>query len=334
MDRIKRNLTLVGLMSMTLMLSGQQEGNILDDDDESIVFGSLDIDTIAPDDTLWRSHADFGLNFNQVSLSNWAGGGQSSVSIGGLFGGRLEFKKRKVLWLSTLDLGYGVISQNYAGFQKSDDQLELNSKLGFMTRTPGLYLTSFLNLKTQMAPGYDYPNDSIRISNFLAPGYLLLGQGFDYHPNDDFNVMLAPVTGKLTIVTEPMLADAGAFGVDPAEYDEVTGQKIRDGERVRYEFGGYLKLAWKVQIMENITYSTKLDLFSNYLNNPLNIDVNWENKLKMTVNRYINVSITTHLIYDDDVVIGVDTDGDDTADRFGPRTQFKEVLAIGFTYGL
>ena len=84
--------------------------------------------------------------------------------------------------------------------------------------------------------------------------------------------------------------------------------------------------------MENITILTKLDLFSNYMDNPQNIDVGWETLLTMKVNKYISATLTTHLIYDDDIDIAVDTDNDGITDETGPRTQFKEVLGIGFTY--
>jgi len=78
--------------------------------------------------------------------------------------------------------------------------------------------------------------------------------------------------------------------------------------------------------MENITVSSRLSLFSNYANNPQNIDVNWETLIELKVNRFISATIATHLIYDDDIAIQ-DRDG-----NTGPRTQFKEVIGVGFSY--
>jgi hypothetical protein len=72
-----------------------------------------------------------------------------------------------------------------------------------------------------------------------------------------------------------------------------------------------------------------LDLFSNYQNNPQNIDVSWETIIGLKVNRFITTTITTHLIYDDDIDIGVDRNDDGVIDGSGPRTQFKEVIGVG-----
>jgi hypothetical protein len=175
-----------------------------------------------------------------------------------------------------------------------------------------------LNFKTQLANGYNYPNDSDKISGFMAPGYLLGAIGLDYKPNDNFAVFLAPLTLKVTFVTDDTLAAAGAFGVDP-------------GDHFKNEFGGYLRAFLKKDVMENITFQTKLDLFSNYLHNPQNIDVSWECLLSMKVNKFISATLSTHLVYDDDVDIAVDNNDDDVPDEYGPRVQFKEVLAVGFS---
>ena len=83
--------------------------------------------------------------------------------------------------------------------------------------------------------------------------------------------------------------------------------------------------------MENVVFQTKLDLFSNYLNKPQNIDVSWETLLSMKVNKFISATLSTHLLYDDDIKIAVDTDDDGVTDKTGPRIQFKEVLAVGFS---
>ena len=71
--------------------------------------------------------------------------------------------------------------------------------------------------------------------------------------------------------------------------------------------------------MQNVTLITKLELFDNYTdkdkNNKTNVDVNWETGLNMKVNKLITATVATQLIYDHNVV---------------KRTQFKEVLGVGF----
>jgi hypothetical protein len=51
----------------------------------------------------------------------------------------------------------------------------------------------------------------------------------------------------------------------------------------------------------------------------------------MKVNDYLNASIKTHLIYDDNIDIAGPVD-DQGNFSFGPKTQFKEAIAIGLVY--
>ena len=158
------------------------------------------------------------------------------------------------------------------------------------------------------------------ISKFLAPGYLLFALGIDYKPSDNFTAFISPATLKMTIVNDQALADSGAFGVDP-------------GKKSLSQFGGYLRLFLKQDLMENISFQSKVDIFSNYLDDPVP-DVSWETLLTMKVNKYISATLSTHLLWDKDIDIGVD-DNDDgviSDEEYEPRIQFKEVLAIGFSY--
>jgi len=189
-----------------------------------------------------------------------------------------------------------------------------------------------MNFKTQFAPGFNFPNDSTIISDIMSPGYLIVALGLDNKPKKEFGLFVAPITVKLTMVTNQDLADAGAFGVEEAVYDVSTGSKLSDGKTSRTELGGYIRIFYSKDVMENVTLQTKLDLFSNYTDNPENIDVSWEVLVNMKVNKFISASVTTHLLYDHDIAIGVDSDGDNEVDSFGPRTQFKEVIAVGLSY--
>jgi hypothetical protein len=178
-----------------------------------------------------------------------------------------------------------------------------------------------------MAPGYNYPDDVNKISDLFSPAYLLVALGLDYKPNNYFSAFLAPLTAKITFVNDQVLSDAGAFGVNP-------------GEKTRSEVGGYLRAIYtkndfKGEFLKNISFTTKIDLFSNYNNNPQNIDVNWETLIAMKVNKYISVNLITQLIYDDDIKVPVDRNDNgtiETDEAPGSRTQFKEILGVGLSY--
>lgn len=280
----------------------------------------------------WKTGGLISINSSQVSLTNWNAGGQNSISINGLASVYANLRKGKAEWENSLDLGYGIqrLGRNSnATWIKTDDKIDLFSKFGRQASKKWFY-SGLLNFNTQATAGYNYPNDSTEISGFMAPGYLLAAAGMDFKPNKLFSVFIAPLTLKSTFVNDATLANAGAFGVQGAEYNDL-GELITPGKRARFESGGYIRLVYNHEIMENIKVNSRLSLFSNYMSNPENIDVNWETLISFKVNKFISATLSTHLIYDDDIDIAVfDDNGVQTG--AGPRLQFKEVLGIGFAY--
>lgn len=295
-------------------------------------YGQSKRDSLPDSLRLWKKGGAGTLNFSQVSLTNWAQGGENSLSATSLFNLFANYKKGNSTFDNTLDLTYGFIQTGFNNIRKSDDKIDLSSKYGYKTSKHWSYATLF-GFKSQMTQGFNYPNDSVMISDFLAPAYITLSTGMDYKPKDDFSFFMSPVSGKVTLVNNQTLADAGAYGVDAAVFDS-TGVQTSQGKKVRYEFGALMSFKVKQVIAKNITLNTKLDLFSNYFHNPQNIDVNWDMLINFKVNKFISASINTTLIYDHDIPIPVyhDVNGVRTQTGTGPRTQFKEVVAIGFSY--
>lgn len=279
----------------------------------------------------WELGGTTALGVNHVSLTNWAAGGQNSISINGLLNLFAHYKKRKALLENYFDVGYGSIHQGKnADWVKTDDKIDFTSKFGRVA-SGKWYIAGLLNFKTQMAPGYNYPNDSVLISDALAPAYLLVALGMDYKPGKGLTFYISPLTSKITIVNDQALANAGSFGVEAATYD-AAGNELTPGKNVRAEVGGSIRMFVRKEVVKNISVQTKLDLFSNYVENPQNIDVSWEVLISMKVNKFFAATLSTHLIYDDDIDIAVDSNGDGVYDTSGPRVQFKEVLALGFSY--
>ena len=283
-------------------------------------------------DTLdgWQTGGIASLNLTQVSLTNWTAGGQNSLSINGLLSVFANLKKGNSTWDNSLDLAYGLLQQGNDGVRKTDDKIDFTSKYG-RKASKNWYYAGLVNFKSQMTAGYAYPDDSTEISNFLAPAYGLAAIGMDYKPNKSFSLFISPLTLKMTIVNDQRLANAGAYGVHAAEYNEI-GELTKNGLTTRAEYGGYLRAFFNKDIMKNVNLQTKLELFSNYAETPENIDVNWEVLIAMKVNKYISATISTQLLYDDDIDIAVDNNNDGLIDAIGPRTQFKEVLGVGLSY--
>jgi hypothetical protein len=270
------------------------------------------------------------LNISQVSLNNWAAGGQSSLSVLGnatLFG---NYKKGLNTWNNTLDLTYGTVKLQNQRVRKSDDKLELNLKYGRAASTNWFYTAQF-NFRSQLTPTYT-PSRDTTLSQFLSPAFVLTSLGMDYKPNLKLSIFISPLTGKFTVVSDQMLADMGAFGVAEAETDIFGNTIPGTGQNFRKEFGGFINVRYKTEIVKNVTFQSKLDLFSNYLHNPGNVDMNWENLVDMKVNKFLSANIFLHMIYDDDILVNIDDNDDGITDRRGPRLQLKESLGIGISY--
>lgn len=275
----------------------------------------------AADTTLgWHKSGVFSLNMAQASFTNWAAGGQNSVALNGLINLAANLRNEKSGWDNALTIGYGKMLQkgNDLGWVKTDDRIDFQSKYGQKASEKWFY-SGLMSFRTQMDDGYNYPDTENKISGLLSPAYLLFSLGMDYKPNPQFSMFLSPVTSKNTIVMDDDLSAIGAFGVEP-------------GKKFRPELGAYANIAYKKdEIVKNVNFLTKLDLFTNYLKNPQNIDISWEALLVMKVNEFISATVNTHLLYDDDILIKID-EGYEGEPIMGKRAQFKEVIGVGLTY--
>lgn len=272
-------------------------------------------------DTLWKFNGLTSVNFSQMSLSNWAAGGENSVAGNAVINLNANFKSadQKIGWNNELLMGFGLLRQGDDPVRKSDDKIDFASKFGYKASKKWFY-SGLLSFRTQFAEGFANPGDEnrTRISNFMAPGYINLSLGMDFKPSDNFTMLLAPATGKVTFVLDDGLSAAGSFGV-PA------------GENIRSEFGGYVKIAYTQEILKNVKLNTKIDLFTNYLDNPQYVDVNFDLLLTFKVNEYISTTFISQVIYDYDIKFDVLENGNPTGDTES-RIQFKELFGIGLTY--
>jgi hypothetical protein len=265
----------------------------------------------------WKKNATLFLNVSQTSLTNWAAGGRNSLSVNGLFTMDINYREVKINWDNSFETGYGVMNQSDGGgFIKTDDRINAATKFGYKVFDKW-YFSGLLSLKTQLNKGYYYPNDSVVISRFMAPGYFVGAIGMDFKPTDYFSAFFSPVTCKTTFVLDKALADSGSYGVTR-------------GQRSRSEVGGFVRMLYRKELVENVSVDMRADFFSNYLKKPGNIDIDWEMRLSLKINKLMSASVSMNLLYDDDVKLEIDSDRDGIVDRRGPRVQFKELFAVGF----
>ncbi|MCO6359959.1 Protein of unknown function (DUF3078) [Roseivirga pacifica] len=282
----------------------------------------LDPDPVAEDTiNYWKTEAKFSFNVQQVGLTNWAAGGESSLALGAVLQANGKYEKDQVVWENNARIAYGVLRQGAVDnrFEKTDDIINLSSKYS-QKFSEKVLMTSAILFQTQMDEGYKYediPNSSdkrrVLISNFLAPGYMQASLGLTYREGDIMDMTLSPFTGRFTFVMNDSLANAGAFGVLP-------------GETFRAEAGISFNGNVKAKLMKNVDFKMGINLFSNYEKFP-NTVVNGLAEIVLKVNDYIASTITSQIIYDDDVMINFD-DGTQ-----GRALQIKNVINVGLTIG-
>ncbi len=260
----------------------------------------------------WTTKGNLSFLFNQSTFSNWLAGGENNIS--GTLGLNYDFnyKKDNLIWDNKIISSYGLVKTKNAEFaKKTDDRLELNSLLGKQA-DGNWYYSGFVNFRTQFTQGYNYGTDvngkEIRTphTNFFSPAYLTFGPGMLWKKSDNLKVNISPATSKMTIVDKNnTLANAAYFGVD-------------EGKNLRYELGFYTSAYYKFNVMENVSVENILNLYSNYLEDPQNIDIDYQLNVVMKINKYLSTNIAFQTIYDDNAFAGF---------------QVRQVFGVGVNVG-
>jgi len=286
------------------------------------------------DETLnygWNTDKQIGVHFNQVSFNNWNAGGSNSISA--IFSGsaKANYKNKQLFWNSALNLRYGINKQEQQPFRKTDDAIGVSSNFGYEKNPDSNWFYSAkFSFNTQFADGFNDFN-SPPISKFMAPGYLFLGVGMEYGRHiEKLSIYASPLTLKATFVLDESLANRGAFGVAPAIYD-MDGNLLQEGENTRSEFGFLITNQYQNEILENVNLNSLFRLYTDYLNQFGNIDLEWEVNFDFRVNKYISAILGSHLRYDDDIkneVVQNEITNQITVLE-GPKLQWKQLLGVG-----
>jgi hypothetical protein len=166
----------------------------------------------------------------------------------------------------------------------------------------------------------------------MAPGYLYIGIGAEYAPQDGKTALfVSPLTLKSTFVMDQKLADKGSFGLPVAEYDN-AGNLIRHSKRSVTEVGFLVSGKHEMDIYENVKMTNQASLYTQYDKSFGNIDIDWQMSIDMKINNYLQARIGTHLKYDDDIKFKEEILPNGAKHLYSPRVQFKQILGIGFKY--
>ncbi len=330
--------TLLALVGLTFGAFSQDaiENISLDTNSELLVDKA---EVVADADTAWKKGGLVGFNTSQTFLNNWAAGGQSSLSGTAYLNLFRNYAEGAWAWDNNLQLSYGLLNNGIqeGNTVKIDDKIFFSSVAGKQA-SENWYYTANVSFLSQFAPGFTVQDGAAtndKISDLFAPAFLEGGLGMTYKPNDNFSLTIAPLATKNTIVNS-----------NNANLRPNYGLELDQG--IRSEFGGSLRANYKRALSENAEWQSNLILFTNYLNNPGNVDTNWENLLALKIAKYFNVNFIVQLIYDHDIQIQKavnNANGDqilfedpDNAGTFlgltrGVSTlQLREVFGIGFSY--
>lgn len=265
---------------------------------------------------VWTRGGNVSFLFNQSTFDNWMAGGENNFS--GNLGLNYDFnyKKGNWSWDNKIIAEYGIVKTKNAEFEKkTNDRVEFNSVLG-KKASDYWYYSFFLNFKTQFTKGYEYGTDAngkeIRTEHTetFSPAYLTFGPGMLWKKSDNLKVNLAPATSKITFVNSDYTSgdgyvDGSYFGVDADKF-------------MRYELGFYASGYYKFNAMENVSIENILSLYSNYLEDIQNVDVDYQLNVVMTINKYLSANFSFQTIYDDNAFRGFQT---------------RQVFGVGINYG-
>lgn len=253
----------------------------------------------------WKKAGVFTVLATQSSFDNWLAGGQNNFSGNVSVNYDFNYKSENWTWDNKFIAAYGITKIQDADTQKTDDRIEFNSLAG-RKASGNWYYSAFFNFKTQMDTGLDPETRTTRISHFFSPAYFQFGPGMLWKKSDNLKVNIAPATSKLIVVhghfTEGLPSTASVFGVE-------------GGKTTRYEFGAALNGYYKFKIMENVSVENILNLYSNYLEDAKNVDLDYQLNIVMKINKYLSTNFAFQTIYDDNAFQGFQT---------------RQVIGLGF----
>ena len=292
------------IISAVLFLSGSFA--FAQDIDKEVISQSEDVAINSKEDKKegWKKEGTFTFLANQATFNNWLAGGQSSISANISINYDLNYKKGDWSWDNKFLAGYGLTKIKEQELQKSDDRLQFNSLLG--KKAFGLwYYSAFFNFKTQFDAGTNPETNIGKISHFFSPAYFQIGPGMMWKKNDNLKFNIAPATSKLIVVHEHFTDFGPSFGV-------------KQGETTRYEFGAAFSGYYKFNLMANVSFENILNLYSNYLDDPQNVDIDYILNVNLKVNKYLSTNFAFQTIYDDNAFRGF---------------QIRQIIGLGVNFG-
>ncbi len=261
----------------------------------------------------WKRGGVASVNLAQGSLSNWSAGGDNfSLSLNSHVNYSLFYRKTVHTWDNSYDFNFGYVQTTSLGSRKNDDRIDFLSKYGRRIDTANkLYASALFDFRSQLFDGRNYTSKDVSTltSTLFSPAYVILSIGFDYKPKPTFSVFFSPLTNRTTIIASNRIP-AKSYGVD-------------SGKHAYFEVGSFASINYFINIKKDITYKARMDLFSNYVHNPQDVDMYLTNLFSFKITKFLAATYSLDAIYDDDVKL--------FGENKGPALQLKSQIGIGFT---
>lgn len=274
----------------------------------------------------WKLGGSLSINLNQQNSSNWVGANERyALSVGmaaDLYG---NWEKERNSWVNTLKMNYAWLNNESQGARKTSDFIDYYTKYGRDISKDGkMFFATIANLRTQFTNGYDFSLDPRRrTSGFFAPATVLFTPGIEWRPVKYFSLFASPLAARWVIVSNDPFSYSFPNGIRPDGSQESPISAlygVDPDKKVDGQFGAFISAKFDKEVFKNIVYTSRLDLYSNYLNKPQNIDIFWTSNLIFKVNKWLALNYQWNLAYDDDFV---------PEGKTGPRTQFLGNFGIG-----
>ena len=289
---------------------------------KKIVMKDIPIEAKKPADELgldinekrWLHTFNASLQFSQAYISpNWYQGGNNNVNALAQIIWNVKLNEKfypKLLFEMTTQYKLGVNSapdDTIRNYNITDDIFQFNAKFGYKARSNWYYSTN-VAFKTQLFNNYASNSRDLRAA-FMSPGELNIGIGMTYSRNTkrvNFGASINPLSYNLKTCTNDRMNET-AFG-------------IKEGRSSVSQIGSNAELTFKARLTWNITYTSRLFLFTNYEY----LQGDWQNTLAFDINKFLSTQFYWHIRYD--------TSTDRVEGTDWHRFQCKEIFTFGLSY--
>ncbi len=303
----------------------------------------------------WNTGMGVGLDFFQLlQLNPQVGAGENRIQFGGVGSIYANYLKGRFSWDNSMSLLFGVQKLGIGtaktiAYQKTIDELRLNSFAAYKTSDDSKWAYSVdFTFLSQLTPTYfgNYLSDVNTtdefdgpISKFFSPAQISLSPGMTWMPNSHFSLLISPASIKLITVADDAIAsipgdeDLG-IGLHGTEWNSST-----DYKNTLFQFGATVKAKYSNKYFnDKIIHTSELTLFSNYLHNPQNIDIDFRNQIAYEIWKGLQLTFTLNFLYDDDIPVQISDSNapngialnQDGTPKLGKRLNMVETFAIKY----